>query len=109
MEFTPMNFVENLKYMGLGMLAIIIVMGAIILVTMALNSATKKKMTAKTKAWLTLGGVALLAALILTLVLTDGDCATCRKDGDLSLAGQKYCEEHYAKEAEAHPEYLIEG
>ena len=38
MEFTPMNFVENLKYMGLGMLAIIIVMGAIILVTMALNS-----------------------------------------------------------------------
>ena len=31
------NFVENLPYMGKGMLGILIVMGAIILVTMLLN------------------------------------------------------------------------
>ena len=33
----PMNFVENLSYMGKGMLGILIVMGAIILVTVVLN------------------------------------------------------------------------
>ena len=31
------NFVENLPYMGKGMLGILIVMGAIILVTVVLN------------------------------------------------------------------------
>lgn len=31
------NFVENLPYMGKGMIGILIVMGAIILVTMLLN------------------------------------------------------------------------
>jgi hypothetical protein len=31
------NFVENLPYMGKGMLGILIVMGAIILVTVLLN------------------------------------------------------------------------
>ena len=35
--FEPMNFVENLSYMGIGMLGILIVMGAIILVTVVLN------------------------------------------------------------------------
>ncbi len=35
--FNPMNFVANLKYMGLGMLAIIIVMGILILITNLLN------------------------------------------------------------------------
>ena len=35
--FDPMNFVENLSYMGKGMLGILIVMGAIILVTVVLN------------------------------------------------------------------------
>ena len=35
--FEPMNFVENLSYMGKGMLGILIVMGAIILVTVVLN------------------------------------------------------------------------
>ena len=30
MEFNPINFVENLKYMGLGMLGILVVMGVII-------------------------------------------------------------------------------
>ena len=35
--FEPMNFVENLSYMGKGMLGILIVMCAIILVTVVLN------------------------------------------------------------------------
>ncbi len=36
-KMDPMNFVENLSYMGLGMLGIFIVMGAIILSTVLLN------------------------------------------------------------------------
>ncbi len=39
----PMNFVENLKYMGTGMLGIFIVMGAIILSTFVLNKILNKK------------------------------------------------------------------
>ena len=35
--FEPMNFIKNLSYMGKGMLGILIVMGAIILVTVVLN------------------------------------------------------------------------
>ncbi len=43
--FEPQNFVANLKYMGLGMLGIIAVMGVIIIVTAILNKifAEKKK------------------------------------------------------------------
>lgn len=44
MDFS--NFVDNLAYMGKGMIGILIVMGAIILVTVLLNkifSADKKK------------------------------------------------------------------
>lgn len=45
--FEPMNFIYNLKYMGIGMLTILIVIGAIILATVALNkimtSVEKKK------------------------------------------------------------------
>ena len=41
--FEPMNFVDNLKYMGLGMLGIFIVIGAIVLLTMLLNHVTQKK------------------------------------------------------------------
>lgn len=40
MEINIMNFVSNLKYMGLGMLGIIIVIGVIILLTMFLNKIT---------------------------------------------------------------------
>lgn len=43
MNIDIMNFVENLKYMGTGMLGIIIVMGVIILITMILNKVTSKK------------------------------------------------------------------
>lgn len=43
LNFNPSAFVENLSYMGLGMLGIIIVMGILILVTMALNKFTSGK------------------------------------------------------------------
>ncbi|MBP0971584.1 MAG: oxaloacetate decarboxylase [Oscillospiraceae bacterium] len=38
-----MQFVENLRYMGLGMLGIFIVIGAIALLTMLLNRLTEQK------------------------------------------------------------------
>ncbi len=43
MYFEPMNFVANLKYMGIGMLTILIVMAVLIGVTMFLNWATSRK------------------------------------------------------------------
>ena len=41
--FEPMNFVENLRYMGLGMLGIFIVIGVIALLTVILNAVTADK------------------------------------------------------------------
>jgi len=41
--FQPMNFVDNLKYMGLGMLGIFIVIGVIMALTMLLNAVSGKK------------------------------------------------------------------
>lgn len=35
--FQPANFIENLKYMGIGMLVIFAVIGIIILTTMIVN------------------------------------------------------------------------
>ena len=35
--FEPMNFVSNLKYMGIGMLVIFVVIGIIMLATSLLN------------------------------------------------------------------------
>ncbi len=43
MNINPMNFVTNLYYMGVGMLGIFIVIGAIVLLTMFLNKITTKK------------------------------------------------------------------
>ena len=43
MNFNPSAFVENLKYMGLGMLGIFIVIGVIILSVVVLNKATAPK------------------------------------------------------------------
>lgn len=43
MTFEPMNFVTNLSYMGIGMLGIFIVIGAIIAVTAILNKVTADK------------------------------------------------------------------
>lgn len=37
MTFNPMAFVDNLYYMGMGMLCILVVMGVIIAVTAFLN------------------------------------------------------------------------
>jgi len=41
MQFNPMNFIYNLKYMGLGMLGIFVVIGIIIVTTILLNKVTK--------------------------------------------------------------------
>lgn len=41
--FSPMNFIDNLKYMGLGMLGIFTVIGCIVLMTVLLNALTGKK------------------------------------------------------------------
>ena len=43
MTINPMNFISNLKYMGNGMLSILIVIGVIVLATMFLNKITSKK------------------------------------------------------------------
>lgn len=43
MNFKPIEFINNLKYMGLGMLGIFIVIGLIIAVTYALNHFSNKK------------------------------------------------------------------
>ena len=41
--FKPMEFVKNLKYMGLGMLGIFVVIGLIIVTTVILNRITSGK------------------------------------------------------------------
>ncbi len=41
--FEPMNFVDNLRYMGLGMLGIFIVIGVIAVLTIILNAVTSTK------------------------------------------------------------------
>ena len=43
MNFHPFEFVRCLRYMGVGMVSILAVIGVIILVTMALNHLTRKK------------------------------------------------------------------
>lgn len=39
----PQNFLDNLKYMGLGMLGIFVVIGIVILVTILLNKIFAEK------------------------------------------------------------------
>lgn len=107
-EFHPEGFVNQLKYMGLGMLAIIIVMGTIILVTMLLNRLTGSKTSSSAKKGVAVGGVILAAALMAVLVLTDGSCAICRKNGEHTLKDKKYCEEHYKEELEKNFENIID-
>lgn len=43
MQFTPINFIKNLNYMGMGMLGIFVVIGIIILTTMLLSRITSPK------------------------------------------------------------------
>ena len=42
LEFNPMAFVDNLKYMGIGMLVIFVVIGIIILATKLVNKLFSK-------------------------------------------------------------------
>ena len=42
-DFNPMAFVDNLKYMLSGMIAIFIVIGIIVLITIILNKIFSKK------------------------------------------------------------------
>ena len=37
LEFNPMAFIENLQYMGIGMLVIFVIIGVIILATKLVN------------------------------------------------------------------------
>lgn len=41
--FQPENFVQNLRHMGIGMLVIFIIIGVIILATMAINKLFSNK------------------------------------------------------------------
>ena len=43
MQFNPMNFVNNLYYMGVGMLGIFVVIGIIIIATILINKFANKK------------------------------------------------------------------
>ena len=43
MQFIPMNFVENLKYMGIGMLGVFMIIGIIIAATYAIGYFTAEK------------------------------------------------------------------
>ena len=43
MQFVPMNFIANMRYMGLGMLGIFVVIGIIAGVVVALNKLTSEK------------------------------------------------------------------
>ena len=43
MTFNPMAFIDNLYYMGVGMVSILIVMAVLILITNVLNKIFSKK------------------------------------------------------------------
>ena len=42
-DFNPMNFIYNLKWMGIGMLGVFLIIAIIILATVAINAATSGK------------------------------------------------------------------
>ncbi len=41
-EFNPMNFITNLKWMGIGMLAVSMIIAIVIVATMAINATSSK-------------------------------------------------------------------
>lgn len=43
MNINPMNFVDSLYYMGIGMLGIFVVIGIIIVATIIINKVTGRK------------------------------------------------------------------
>ena len=49
LQFHPIEFLNNLKYMGLGMLGIFVVIGLIVLATVALNKCTSLDLKKKKK------------------------------------------------------------
>ena len=49
MEFDPIQFVNNLKYMGVGMLGVFMIVGVIILATYAISYFTEKFVGKKDK------------------------------------------------------------
>lgn len=42
-QFNPVGFLDNLKYMGVGMLGVFIIVGVIIAATYAINLISKSK------------------------------------------------------------------
>lgn len=100
-QFTTEHFTRHLTNLGLGMLAIIIVIGLIIVITMALNAITKKQMSKNTTVLVSVLAIAILGGLLAGLYFADGDCSKCLKDGDHSVKGILYCEEHYEEYMES--------
>ena len=49
MKFDPIQFVNNLKYMGVGMLGVFMIVGVIILATYAISYFTEKFVGKKDK------------------------------------------------------------
>ncbi len=49
LKFDPMAFVENLKYMGVGMLGVFIIIGVIIGATYLISYVTEKNKSGKTE------------------------------------------------------------
>ena len=43
LEFNPIAFVDNLKYMGIGMLVIFVIIGVIVLATKLVNNLSSDK------------------------------------------------------------------
>ena len=43
LQFVPMEFVENLKYMGVGMLGVFMIVGIIIIATYIVGASENKK------------------------------------------------------------------
>ena len=95
MNFDPMNFVDNLYYMGVGMACIVIVIGVIILLTILLN---KGRIFAVFVA-------GILCILIGISFINDDTCNYMREDGSVCGAQTKpfagICEEHKLASGEA--------
>ena len=103
-QFTTEHFTRHLTNLGLGMLAIIIVIGLIIVITMALIAITKKQMSKNTTVLVSVLAIAILGGLIGGLYFADraeNGCATCLKKGEYSVKGILYCEDHYEEYMEA--------
>ena len=88
MNFNPMNFIDNLYYMGVGMACIVVVIGVIILLTMLLNKG-------KLFVFFIAGALCILVGISL---LNDNTCNAVLDDGNICGAQTKpftgICEYH---------------